>query len=186
MEIELEEIQYLRKKLGLTQKQLSEHSGVSQSLIAKVESGKIEPAYSKCKKIFHALEQIKTAKEYTAKELMKKDLVAAEENDDLGKIVKLMKKHDISQIPVVRNNMPIGLISESNIIDKIMEIKDPHKTADLKAKDVMAECPPVISPETKQANVIGLLKYFPVVLVAEKGHILGLITKADILELVQR
>ena len=46
----------LRRQLGLTQKELARKAGVSQSLIAKVESGLIDPAYSKVVQLFQALE----------------------------------------------------------------------------------------------------------------------------------
>ncbi len=186
MNLELHEIKYIRKKVGLTQKQLADRAGVSQSLIAKVEAGRIEPTYSNCKRIFSVLENINTAKEYTAQDIMNRKLVLAEESETLAGIVKAMKKYDISQVPVIRNKNPVGLITESLIIDKMLEIKDQQKIAALKAKDIMLECPPIISPETKQSAVMTLLKHFSVILVAEQGNLLGLITKADILELLQK
>ncbi len=186
MDIELNEIKYIRKKLGLTQKQLADRADVSQSLIAKVEAGAIEPTYSKAKGILHALDKLSMTMELTAQELMKKKLVTAQENDDIATIAKMMKKHEISQVPVVRQKIPIGLVTESIILEKMMETKDPQKIALLKAKDIKNECPPVISPDTKQSTIIGLLKYFQVVLVAEQGEIIGLITKADLLELIKK
>ena len=53
---DIEKIQEIRKKLNLTQTELSKLAGVSQSLIAKLESGHIDPAYSKVKAIFEALD----------------------------------------------------------------------------------------------------------------------------------
>lgn len=53
----LDEIAKRRKLLGLTQKQLAKIAGVSQSFIAKIESGKIDPSYSKAKAIFDTLEK---------------------------------------------------------------------------------------------------------------------------------
>jgi predicted transcriptional regulator len=52
---ELEEIKKLRRKLGIGQKELAGLANVSQSLIAKIESKKIEPTYNKVRKIFDIL-----------------------------------------------------------------------------------------------------------------------------------
>ncbi|MBI2079314.1 helix-turn-helix domain-containing protein, partial [Candidatus Micrarchaeota archaeon] len=46
-EIDVSKLGSLRRKLGITQKELAKLAGVSQSLIAKIEMGKIDPAYSK-------------------------------------------------------------------------------------------------------------------------------------------
>ncbi len=53
--MELSEIKHLRKKFGLTQSQLAKLSGVSQSLIAKIEADRIDPTFSKAQKIFEAI-----------------------------------------------------------------------------------------------------------------------------------
>ena len=53
--LELNDIARLRKQLGLTQPELAQLSGVSQSLIAKLEAGKIEPSYTKVKSIIDTL-----------------------------------------------------------------------------------------------------------------------------------
>lgn len=46
-----------RKRLDLTQNQLAKMAGVSQSLVAKIEAGSIDAAYSKVKRIIETLEQ---------------------------------------------------------------------------------------------------------------------------------
>ena len=46
MPYELSEIKEIRKKFNLTQTQLANVSGVSQSLIAKIEAGRLDPTYS--------------------------------------------------------------------------------------------------------------------------------------------
>lgn len=55
MQFALEEIKQIRKKYNLTQSDLAKRSGVSQSLIAKIEAGRIDPTYSNAQKIFNAL-----------------------------------------------------------------------------------------------------------------------------------
>ena len=63
MVVELEEIKEIRKKLGLTQSDLAKRAGVSQSLIAKVESGRLDPAYSNAQKLINALNDYGRKKE---------------------------------------------------------------------------------------------------------------------------
>ena len=52
---ELRVIEKRRRALNLNQKQLAIQAGVSQSLIAKIETGRINPSYSKTKAIFDTL-----------------------------------------------------------------------------------------------------------------------------------
>ena len=66
----LETIALRRRALGLTQSQLAGLSGVSQSYIAKLEAGKIEPSYSKVQAIFEALFELEQGRETKAGEIM--------------------------------------------------------------------------------------------------------------------
>jgi len=54
----LEEIAKKRRMLGLKQAEIAKLAGVSQSLIAKLESGKIDSSYTKVKTIFDTLERL--------------------------------------------------------------------------------------------------------------------------------
>ncbi|MDG6990995.1 MAG: riboflavin synthase [Nitrososphaerota archaeon] len=47
-----------RRRLGITQHKLAEESRVSQSLVSKIESGRIMPTYGNAKMIFDALERL--------------------------------------------------------------------------------------------------------------------------------
>ena len=66
MPYELDEIKKIRKKIGLTQTGLANRAGVSQSLIAKIESGRIDPTYTKTQKIFAALSDLEKKDEVKA------------------------------------------------------------------------------------------------------------------------
>jgi len=65
----LTEIKQLRRKYHLNQKELAQRAEVSQSLIAKIEAGKVEPSYSKAKLIFEALDQLREKEEVKAKDI---------------------------------------------------------------------------------------------------------------------
>src|SRR3989344_1899796 len=90
-----------RRRLGITQHQLARTAGVSQSLIAKIESGRVDAAYSKVKAILEALERSQLASEKTAKEIMHTGIEAVQPSESLHTVAQAMRKHSISQMPVV-------------------------------------------------------------------------------------
>ncbi len=177
----LEEIKKLRKKLGLGQKELAGLAGVSQSMIAKIESNKIEPTYNKVKKIFNALVALEEKEEIKAKGLMNKKVIFVKPKDKIKHIIKTMKQKGISQMPVLKDGKVCGIINEKIILEKIAEGK---QVGDMNAEEIMEDCPPIISLETSRKIILEILKAYPVVLVAEKGEIKGLISKSDVLETI--
>ena len=62
----LDEIGRRRRLLAMSQKQLAHLAGVSQSMIAKVESKRISPSYLKTKAIFDTLEGLERKNEFKA------------------------------------------------------------------------------------------------------------------------
>lgn len=175
MTYELGEIRYIRKRLGLTQAQLSGAAKVSQSLIAKIESGRLDPAYSKAQKIFAALEELSHKQESKALELMSRKIIEVSPSDTVQDAIKKMKQYEISQLPVIEDHKLVGLISEAALLDAVIE----GKTS--RIKDVMIDPPPVVTGSTTASVVSGLLKFYPMVVVTEKGKVSGVITRSDIL-----
>jgi predicted transcriptional regulator len=176
MEKELNEIKEIRKKSGLTQIQLAHKSGVSQSLIAKIEAGKLDPTYTNAKKIFKALDELTKQNEAKAKDIMNTKLVYVDPKDDMNTVIKKMNKYEISQLPVVDEEKIVGYISEAMILSAIGNGKK-----DFKAKDVMEESVPTVSGNAITTVISDLLKHYPMVLVMEQGKIQGVITKSDII-----
>ncbi len=87
-----------------------------------------------------------------------------------------MRKFEISQMPVLNGEIGIGIVSESSLLDALMN----HPKAKT-VLEVMEDAPPIISKDASAKVVSSLLKHFPVVLVASKGRLKGVITKADVL-----
>ena len=176
----LQKIKKTRKNLGINQKELAERAGVSQSLIAKIESGKVDPTFTKAKKIFQALEELREKEEIKAKQIMNKKVVFVKMNDKVKTIIQTMKKKGISQVPVLEKEKVCGLITESIILKKLM--KDPESINTIKAEEIMEDVPPIIPIKTGLKTLLELLKDVPLVLVAEKGDIKGIISKTDLLD----
>ncbi len=176
---ELIELKRLRKKLGLTQTELAIKANVSQSLIAKIESGNIDPSYTNAKKIFETLSSLNEKSELSAKDIMHKKIMSVKSTDTLKEIIKTMRKHNISQMPVLKNNKVIGYISESLLLDRLLNGETQSRIS-----NVMEQTPPIMPPDTTQSVIANLLKHFPLVLIEDKGELIGIITKADLLNVV--
>lgn len=176
---DLNEIKRIRKKHGLNQKELADRADVSQSLIAKIESGKIEPSFSNAKKIFQALEELREKEELKAKQLMNKKIVFTKSDDKVKEVIQIMKKKGISQIPVMKDNNVCGLVTEGTIVRSIAN--NPEKINLLKVEEIMEDAPPIISIKTGMKTILELLKDNPIILVADKGEIKGIISKSDLL-----
>jgi predicted transcriptional regulator len=175
----LQDIKRLRKKHHLTQKILAEKAEISQSLLAKIEAGTVEPSYTRALQIFTVLQEIENTSSLTASEVMQKKVVCVKPKDALKKVVLLMKKQGISQLPVLEHNRVIGLVTESIILRKLLD--SPYHNIKT-VQEIMEEVPPIIGPKTKMHPVMELLKDSAIVLIASKGNIIGLITKTDLLE----
>jgi len=177
MVFDITKLKEIRKKLDVTQKKFANIARVSQSLIAKIESKRIDPSYSNVLKIEEAINSLTKEKEASAKDIMVKKMIAVSKDEKAQNIIKIMSKHDISQVPILDRGIAIGLVTESSILSKdIKEIKY------LTAKELMIEAPPIIAENTKMSVISSLLKFYPLVLVKKERKIVGLITKSDLLK----
>ena len=173
--MELQNIKKSRMALGLTQHQFAKTAGVSQSLIAKIESGRVDPTYSKVKKIEEALQLLSSKKEVNLEEIMTSRIIVAKPSDKATEVIKIMNHKNISQVPVVDGDNVIGLVSETSALE------NSEKLNRLVAKEIMEEAPPIVSINASLSVVSSLLKHYPLVLVKRKGVLVGVITKSDLL-----
>lgn len=175
---DIENIRIVRKRLGLTQSELAKKANVSQSLIAKIESGKLDPTFSKAKNIFHALHSETKNNSTTAKDIMQTKIIATSIDEKVGSIIQKMRKYNISQLPVL-NKYVVGIVSEASIL---LRATSGVNVSELTAEEVMAEAAPVISESTDIETVNSLLKQNSLIIVSKHGELKGVITKADLLK----
>lgn len=178
---DIAEVKLRRVRLGLTQSQLSSHAHVSQSLIAKIESGRTMPSYDTAKKIFETLEAIEKQGLKTARDCMNSNVVYLEEDDLVEKALHLMKTKNFSQLPVMRQGLPIGSISETTLLDKLTSGVNPSKLSQTPVREVMSESFPVIEETTPFPIVSSLLTHSFAVLVKKKQKVIGIISRTDVL-----
>ncbi len=173
---DIKQLKKLRKNLQITQKELSQQAGVSQSFIAKVESGRLDPTYSKYKQIFNTIRSLTKKNEKKAADIMEKNIKSIGPENTIQQAIKKMKNYNISQIPVFREGQVIGIISDSIMLDALGE----GKTKQNKVKEIMRDAPPTITKNADISLVTQILKHYPLVVVFEKEKAKGVISKADL------
>jgi len=181
MSLQIKDLQKMRKMLGLTQSELAKLSGVSQSLIAKIEAGKIDPSFSKTMTIFETLQKLQLKNSKKVKNVMTKEVVFADAESSVGEVVKLMYKHAISQMPVLSGDEVIGSVSEKVLIKKL-STEESKSLFIKKVKEVMEPPFPTVNEDTPIDLLIPMLNFYPAILVMRGKSIAGIVTRADLLK----
>jgi len=164
-----------RKRLNLSQKGLAMKSGVSQSLIAKLESNKVVPSYDAVQRIENTLEIMLFKKEKKAVDIMHSPLVSVSVNNVVKKAANIMKRYDYSSLPVKNGKEFVGSISERELIGV---------NSDVKIKDIMGPLFDIISWDTPLSSVRVMFKdkNKKAILVRGKNNrIKGIITPQDLI-----
>jgi predicted transcriptional regulator len=179
------EIGKLRKRLSLTQTELAKKANVSQSLIARLEAGTVDPRYSKVAHIFTALDELK-GKEIAAREIMTKEVVGIQHTASIEYAAGKMKKHNVSQMPVFDDDKILGSFSERVILDLLSRGFDAKAFSKEDVREHMEDAFPTVKPETPLSVISALLEHNPGVIVQEQGKTVGIITKADLLKVIHK
>ena len=128
-----------------------------------------------------------------------KEAITVDENDDIGKVKKLMVQKNIARVPITSKGKCIGIVDTLDLV-KILQpghekFSEPSGVSGLKyhsskekqninkvsVKNVMRE-PKIVSSEEPLKNIALLLKETDSVLI--EGASLGIITPKDVLRLI--
>jgi predicted transcriptional regulator len=135
--IDIESLRKLRREVGLTQAEVSIEVGVSQAYIARLENGTLDPKLSIVNKIMDVLNRRRKTK---CSEIMTSNPVTIDARDSASIAVGLMQKHSYSQLPVLRAQQIVGIITERDIIRNLQ-----HDMQTLSVQAVMSsECVPIV------------------------------------------
>ena len=182
--LRLSEIKAMRTRLGLTQAQLAELTGVTQAYIAKIEAGAADPRVSTIEKISNALERATTMKKrVTVGQIMTSPIVAVKSDDRVDKAIRLMKSYDISQLPVLDEEIQVGSISEATIVHKIASGENMLRLLKRNVDAIMESPFPTVNEDADVDIVYPLLEHEPAIIVVKHGKVAGIVTKADLFKL---
>ncbi|MCZ7356728.1 MAG: CBS domain-containing protein [Candidatus Methanoperedens sp.] len=178
-----DDMKKLRLELGLTQHDLASRAGVSQPLIARIESGDVDPRLSTLGKIFNAFDAARKEK-VIVKDIMHSPIIHTSSDSSVEDAARIMEKHGFSQMPVIDNGVPVGSISTDQIVSSMTD-QDIKKVSHLLVRNIMGESFPTVSPIADTNSVSRILEKNPAVLVLEKGRVIGMITKHDIMKMLR-
>ncbi len=177
------DIKKLRLDLGLTQHELASRAGVSQPLIARIEAGDVDPRLSTLRKIFNAFDAARKEKVGVIN-LMHSPVIHTSSDSSIEEAARIMEQHGFSQMPVIDSGVPVGSISTDQIV-RSMTDQDLKKVSHLLVRNIMGDSFPTVSPTTDINTVSRILEENPAVLVLEKGKVVGVVTKHDIMRLLR-
>lgn len=114
------------------------------------------------------------------KDVMVKNVITVEAEATVKEVAKLMNKHEIGCLVVMKKGEPVGIITERDMLKRVLlKSKDPRKT---KVGKMMSKPLVIGEPQTNIRDAVrlmveGKIKRLPIV---EDGHLLGLVTFTDI------
>lgn len=184
--IDPRQLKKIRARIGMTQAALGRAAGVSQSLIAKIESGHVDPSFSTVKAIAEALSVKMREGGKRASDVMSKPLISAQANAPLSECITMMRKHDVSQLPVFSGTSCVGSISEGNIVTLLSNGGDPQIPLAKPVSKFMEPGYPTVDARTPLEALYSLFNFVPAVLVSSGERIEGIITKIDMISAEMR
>ncbi len=184
---DISRIKRIREKYNITQKELAGRAKVSQSLIARIEGGEIDPRYSKVRSILSALDELdKKEAGPKAGDIMSGDVLGVQVNDSVDSATNIMRSNNISQLPVFDGSRLVGSISEKIIIHQISSKVTFEQLSNKRVGEIMGGIFPSIDPKTPLSVISTLLGHSLAVVVMDRGNVTGIITKADLLRFIHK
>ncbi len=122
------------------------------------------------------------------KDVMTKEVIFVDKDVDLKYVLKLMKKNNITKVPVVEEKKIVGIITDTTLALKLGSIRNRGVPASrLHASSVVNKEITTVSPDQELRSILSSVgEPGPTMLtVTEDDEIIGVVTKADLLHLVK-
>lgn len=179
--IDPRQLRRIRTRLGMTQASLGKAAGLSQSLIAKIESGQVDPSFSTVKSIAEALRGRIREGGKKASDVMSRPLISVQSNTPLSECIELMRRRGVSQLPVFSGSQVAGSISEGHIVSLLSSGADPQVSLGKAVSKYLEPGYPTVDARTPIEALYSLFNFVPAVLVTSGEKIEGIVTKIDMI-----
>jgi cystathionine beta-synthase len=106
-------------------------------------------------------------------------VITAASSDGVQDVISLMKKHGISQLPIMDRARLVGMISEVDLLNALL--KDPD-SVDRPVGDLVDQNYVLVPPDTPVNRLAAIFTEGKVALVQENGTITAVVTKIDLID----
>lgn len=112
-------------------------------------------------------------------DIMSKNIIVGSVDDGIYEIASIMKENDIGFVPIVRDDKIVGVITDRDIVVKIISNHDYNSNiTNYMTKDIVD-----VSIDSSLSDVLSIMKKYKVkrVLVTDNNRVLGIVSLSDIL-----
>jgi predicted transcriptional regulator len=175
----LAEVRKRRLALGIPLGELARAIGRSDATLSRIERGQIRPSYELVQRMLAYLETQEglAAPRLTVGELMNRSLVTVESSAPLATAAQRMDGGAFSQLPVVDEGRVVGALSEGALLRALAR----PNARRLRVREVQEAAYPVVDGAFPADLLPPVLGRYSAVLVAERGALVGIVTKADLI-----
>jgi cystathionine beta-synthase len=110
-------------------------------------------------------------------------LVTASPKATVREVVETLKQNGISQLPLVEDGKVRGIIAE---LDLLRHLVTGARTLDSPVADLAEDDYATVTPDTKIEPLQGVMAEAKVVIVEERGELVGLVTKIDLIDFLAK
>jgi len=179
--IEPKQLKKIRTQVGYTQGALARAAGVSQSIIAKIEAGDVDPTFNTLTAISRALRATTSKQGKRAADVMSSPVIGVKAEAKIRECADLMKRKGFSQMPVFSGEQLVGTMTDSHIVTLLSEAQDPRKLLEERVGNHIQPVFALVGRDTPVEALFSLFRYLPAVLVETGDRVEGIITKIDLL-----
>jgi cystathionine beta-synthase len=109
-------------------------------------------------------------------------LLKVEVGEPLRRALTLVEQHEVTQLPVFRKEEVVGTVYDSEILKSVL---GDSASLDKPVETLMSDPLPMVRSDQSVDDVTRLLAARnPAVLVRENGHVVGILTRFDMLQFI--
>ncbi|MDV3293102.1 MAG: cystathionine beta-synthase [Nitrososphaerales archaeon] len=110
-------------------------------------------------------------------------VVSLSPSDSVGKAIRLMRKYDVSHLPVIKSGAQVGSLSEVSLMRKM---SSKRVSPDTIIRDAMDEPLPTVRKQDRILNPLNVLKDRGAAVVLDGSRVVGIITTIDVINYVAK